>query len=223
MTAAQSAIARDPNWECALDDVLSRRAGIIEESGPDDLVFLFASGVYAREFPALVRRTREATKARVLVGCSSQGIVGPEREIENEPPISLLAVSLPGAELHSVLINQRTLEACEQPSERYDVTGVDRDTVNGWFLFADPFGIDSERLVDALSDAYPGTPLIGGMASGDPHIPRTFVFLDGGVFTEGAVAVALGGTYTVRTVVSQGAEPIGEPRTITAADEHIVH
>jgi small ligand-binding sensory domain FIST len=117
MTAAQAAIARDPNWERALDDVLSRTAGIIEESGRADLVFLFASAAYARDFPALVRRAREATKARVLVGCSSQGIVGPEREIENEPPISLLAVSLPGVELHSVLINQRTLEACEEPSE----------------------------------------------------------------------------------------------------------
>ncbi|HEU4793475.1 MAG TPA: FIST N-terminal domain-containing protein, partial [Nitrolancea sp.] len=172
---------------------------------------------------ALVRRAREATNAGVLVGCSGQGIVGPEREVENEPAVSLLALSLPGVELHPVLINQQTLEACKEPGNWYDATGVDRDTVNGWFLFGDPFGIDAERLVDALSDAYPGTPLIGGLASGDPHIPRTYVFLDGDVYTEGAVAVALGGAYTVRTVVSQGAEPIGEPWTITAADEHIVH
>lgn len=223
MTAAQAAIARDPNWERALDEVLSRTAGIVEESGRADLVFLFASAAYARDYPALVRRAQKATNARVLVGCSGQGIVGPGREIENEPAISLLALSLPGAELRPALINQQTIEACEEPSDWYDVTGVERDSVNGWFLFGDPFGIDSERLVGALSDAYPGTPLIGGLASGDPHVPRTFVFLDGDVYTQGAVAVALGGAYTVRSVVSQGAEPIGEPWTITAADEHIVH
>lgn len=223
MTAAQAAIAHGPNWERALDEVLSQTAGVIEESGQADLVFLFASAAYARDFPALVHRAHEATNARVLVGCSGQGIVGPGREIEDEPAISLLALSLPGADLRPVLINQQTLEGCEEPSDWYDVTGVDRDTVNGWFLFGDPYGIDAERLVDALSDAYPGTPLIGGLASGDPHVPRTFVFLDGHVFTQGAVAVALGGAYTVRTIVSQGAEPIGEPWTITAADEHIVH
>ena len=111
MTAAQAAIARDPNWERALDEVLSQTAGIVEESGRADLVFLFASAAYARDFPALVRRAREATNARVLVGCSGQGIVGPGSEVENEPAVSLLALSLPGVVLHAVLINQQMLEA----------------------------------------------------------------------------------------------------------------
>ena len=102
MTAAQAAIARDPNWERALDEVLSQTAGIFEESGRADLVFLFASAAYARDFPALVRRAREATNARVLVGCSGQGIVGPGSEVENEPAVSLLALSLPGVVLHPV-------------------------------------------------------------------------------------------------------------------------
>jgi small ligand-binding sensory domain FIST len=219
---AQAAIARDASWERALDEVLRQTSGVIESSGQADLVFLFASAAYAHDFLALVRRAREATGARVLVGCSGQGIVGPEREIEGEPAISLLALSLPGAVLRPVLINQRTIESCEEPGDWSDVTGVERDAVNGWFLFADPFGIDAERLVEALSDAYPGTPLVGGLASGDPHVPRTFVFLDDGVYTHGAVAVALCGAYSVRTVVSQGAEPIGEPWTITATDGHVV-
>jgi small ligand-binding sensory domain FIST len=219
---AQAAIARDPSWERALDLVLRQTSDVIESAGQADLVFLFASAAYARDFPALVRRTREATGAKVLVGCSGQGIVGPEREIEGEPAISLLVLSLPGAVLRPALINQRTLESCDEPGDWHDVTGVDRDSVNTWFLFADPFGIDAERLVEALSDAYPATPLVGGLASGDPRVPRTFVFLDDGVYTQGAVAVALGGEYRVRTVVSQGAEPIGEPWTITAADGHIV-
>jgi small ligand-binding sensory domain FIST len=43
------------------------------------------------------------------------------------------------------------------------------------------------------------------------------------VASDGAVAVALGGAYTVRTIVSQGAEPISEPWTITGADGHFIH
>jgi small ligand-binding sensory domain FIST len=68
MTAAQAAIAHDPSWERALDEALSQTAGIAEESGRADLVFLFASAAYVRDYPALVRRVQEATNARVLVG-----------------------------------------------------------------------------------------------------------------------------------------------------------
>jgi small ligand-binding sensory domain FIST len=81
---------------------------------------------------------------------------------------------------------------------------------------------DPDRLLHILSDAYPGKPVVGGLASGDPRVRRTHLFLNERVYGEGAIAVALGGAYTVRTVVSQGCEPIGEAWTITGAEGHII-
>jgi small ligand-binding sensory domain FIST len=63
---------------------------------------------------------------------------------------------------------------------------------------------------------------VGGLSSAASHPHQTFVFLNGEVWTEGAVALALGGDYTVRTVVSQGCDPIGEPWIITAANGSVI-
>jgi len=79
-----------------------------------------------------------------------------------------------------------------------------------------------ETLLDGFSSAYPGVPIIGGLASASTHPHQTFVFLNGDVHGQGAVAVALSGAYTIETVVSQGCDPIGEPWIITGANGSIV-
>jgi small ligand-binding sensory domain FIST len=217
-TQAQAAVAQDGDWERALEAVLEQTAGVAEHAGGIDLAFLFASASYGDDLHALVRRARSATGAGVLIGCSGQGIIGPSREIEGEPAIALLSLSLPGAELHGIRLTQSAIEQRLRPGEWHEATGVGPLAARAWFVFADPFTINPEALVAGLSAGYPGLPLIGGLASGVQRVPRTLVFLDDEVYRDGAVAVALGGAYTVRTVVSQGAEPISEPWTITAVD-----
>lgn len=59
---------------------------------------------------------------------------------------------------------------------------------------------------------------MGGMASGDREARRTQLFLDGQVYEDGAVALAIGGPLTIRSIVSQGCNPIGRPWTITGAE-----
>jgi small ligand-binding sensory domain FIST len=61
------------------------------------------------------------------------------------------------------------------------------------------------------------------MASGDQDRRQTHLFLNGDVYDHGAVALALGGAYMVRTIVSQGATPIGEPWIITGAEGQVIH
>ncbi|MCH7999317.1 MAG: FIST C-terminal domain-containing protein, partial [Chloroflexi bacterium] len=111
---------------------------------------------------------------------------------------------------------------CRTPQDWHRLTGVAPEDASAWLLFADPFTLDAEALLDGLSAGYPGTPLVGGLASGDPRLRGTHLFLNGEVYDRGAVALALGGPYTVRTIVSQGAAPIGETWTITGAQGHII-
>ncbi|MBV9253579.1 MAG: FIST C-terminal domain-containing protein [Actinobacteria bacterium] len=73
-----------------------------------------------------------------------------------------------------------------------------------------------------MEQAYPGVTIVGGLASGRSTDRATWVFLDDTVYDHGAVAVALGGNVMVRTVVSQGATPIGQPWTITGAHDNIL-
>jgi len=216
-----AAIARHPDWREALAELTGQ---IPLLSGEDEvhLALLFASSEYRPEFPDLVARAADLTGAHILVGCSSQGIIGAGREIEGEPALALLVFSLPGAELTAVHLTQEDLELCHAPQDWHRLTGVAPEGASAWLLFADPFTMDAEALVDGLSAGYPGTPLVGGLASGDPRLRGTHLFLNGEVYDRGAVALALGGPYTVRTIVSQGAAPVGETWIITGAQGNVI-
>jgi small ligand-binding sensory domain FIST len=217
---AASGISQRANWRDGLAEALTQTGPL--RGGEADLLFLFASAAYADGFDRLLAEAAAATRARVLIGCSGQGVIGLAQEIEDEPALSLLALRLPGAVLRPAHITQADVERYQRPEEWHRLTGTPQ-SVNTLFLFADPFTLDAERLLAVLSHAYPGVPLVGGMASGEPDRRQTHLFLNGDVRDHGAVALALGGAYTVQTIVSQGATPIGEPWIITGADGQFIH
>jgi len=185
-------------------------------------VLLFASGMFAEYFPEMIRRVRSKTEARVLVGCSAQGVIGSDRELEGVPALSMLTLALPGAVLHAVRFTQEMIEDCTSPHAWHEQLGISPDEVNAWLIFADPFQMDTESLIDGLAGAYPGQPMLGGLASGDVAERRTFVFLNDAVFNEGGVGLAIGGAYSILPLVSQGCEPIGEPWTITRVRGNLI-
>lgn len=217
---AASGISQRADWRDALAEALAQTGPL--RGGEADLLFLFASAAYAGDFDQLLAEAAAATRARVLIGCSGQGVIGLAREIEDEPALSLLALRLPGAVLRPAHITQADLERYPRPEQWHTLTGIPQ-SVNALLLFADPFTLDAERLLAVLSHAYPGIPLVGGMASGDQDRRQTHLFLNGDVYDHGAVALALGGAYMVRTIVSQGATPIGEPWIITGAEGQVIH
>jgi small ligand-binding sensory domain FIST len=212
---AKAAISHERDWRAALDEVL---AATDLGGAHTDLALLFASAAYTPDFDDLVSHARAATGARHLAGCSGQGIIGPEREIEGEPALSLLRLSLPDVTIRVAHLTQDEV----QNGGLTRVGGVALEDVNAWLILADPFRMEVDALLQAMERAYPGVTIIGGLASGRWTERSTYVFVDDAVHAEGAVAVALGGKITVRTVVSQGATPIGQPWTITGAHENIL-
>jgi small ligand-binding sensory domain FIST len=129
---------------------------------------------------------------------------------------------MPDAALHSVHITQSAIQACSTAEDWQRLTGVSTDDANAWLIFTDPFSLNPETLIAGLASAYPGAPLVGGVASGNPRIRQTHLFLNGEVHHGGAVLVAIGGPYAVRTVVSQGTEPIGQTWTVTGAQGNML-
>jgi small ligand-binding sensory domain FIST len=218
---AAAGIGRSADWE----EAFAQAAGAVTrqlDGAAAGVAFLFACSDYLRDFPALLARTREAVPAPLLVGCSGQAVIGGGSELEGEPALALLALSLPGAFLRASWVTQSDLELAQDAAVWHERTGVRPEQARAWFLFADPFTVDSDTLVDAISRAYPRVPVVGGLASGDPRLQRTHLFLNDRVYERGAIALALGGAYTLRTVVSQGCTPIGQPWTVTGAEGQIV-
>ncbi|MGH2470321.1 MAG: FIST signal transduction protein, partial [Chloroflexota bacterium] len=181
-----------------------------------------------------------ATGCRVLLGCSGQGIIGGQREIEDRPAISVLSLNLPGARLQPLYLDQAMLEAAEDGPSLWqhaagEVAGTPAasgargvpdgdpavEDVSACVLFADPFHLDCEGVLASFNAAFSGVPMVGGLASSSVPEQRTYLFLNDAVYDRGAVAVAVSGC-AVRTVVSQGADPIGEPWMVTAAQGPVV-
>lgn len=219
LPVAASAIVADERWESALDQALDQTAGLPTV----DVAILFASSFYAEDFPALLERLQRATGAAILLGCSSETVIGQGLELENVPALSLLLLSLPGAFLRPVRFTQSMINLCTTPLSWRTRLDVHLDDINAWLIFADPFRMEIEHLIDGLASAYGECPVLGGMASSsNAQARRTHVFFNTEVFTEGGVGLAIGGPYTLHPLVSQGCEPIGETWTITGVRDNLI-
>jgi small ligand-binding sensory domain FIST len=212
--ASRAAISREADWTAALDDLLKT----IRDIKPD-IAFFFASADYQEFLPEIARQAWERSGAMLLIGCSGSGIIGPRWEETGEPAMAMVAMSLPGATLRPARFTQHQLESVEDPSAFRERLGITAEEGANWLVFADPFRTDGSLLIDRLADAYPGSVISGGLASPGENQRRTWVFLNGEVYGDGGVGLALGGAYRIVPVVSQGCEPIGEPWTITGVTD----
>jgi small ligand-binding sensory domain FIST len=214
---SRAGLGKGPDWQSAIEQALQQCG-----TGPCDLAFVFASPEYQDHYREVLAAVREAVAPAHLLGCSGQGVITTGREVEGEPAISVLCLSLPGARLAALRLRQEDTFSATTAEAWHRRTRLAPDGVGAWVILADPFSFDTEALLAALSVAYPGVPLVGGLASSAPGARRTRLFLDGHVHESGALLLGIGGGWTVRAVVSQGAEPIGETWTITAAQHNVI-
>lgn len=216
MAKAQAVLVEDGDWQIAAEKVATQLA----EMPQPDLVLLFSSYGYDSDLPALVEAIYTKTGAKTLIGCTGQGVIGQNRELEDEGGLAVLALSLPGLSLKVKHLTQNALTASDfSISQATDTTLTD---TNAWLTICDPFTFDTSALIEKFTTEWPGVPVVGGMASGDFRVRQTYLFHNGEVLSEGALVVGIGGDYTLQTVVSQGATPIGEAWMVTDADRHVI-
>jgi small ligand-binding sensory domain FIST len=175
---------------------------------------------HARE---LLELLRVHARIPLLVGCSSQGLIVGEQEVEENAGVTLGLYALPGAELKAFHFTQEEVEEANGPGYWRLETGIEPDQTNGWLVLIDPFHLDSEGWLRTWNEAYAPWPILGGLASGDMREQFTQVYLNGDVFEEGGVALSIGGEVGLAGVISQGCTPIGETWTLTRVEQNIIH
>ena len=143
-------------------------------------------------------------------------------ELENAGGLVLALYSLPGAKLKGVRFTEEQVTAAGGENFWPVETGVAKNKVNGWLTFVDPFHLDAEKWLRSWNENYSGVPVYGGLASGNFPEPLTQVYLDGEVFEDGGVAVAVGGDVALAGVVAQGCTPIGEAWTLTRVEQNFI-
>ena len=218
---AEAAIATGMN-AAEVAEALYAKLPILGDGAEIDLAFLFTSDAYLEELPELLPAIKARVGAKVLLGCSGQGLIGPGREEERQPAMSLQVLSLPGATLTPLRLDAAEAggpDAADLIRARLGDNPLD---VNAMFLFVDPFSVDGERLLESVAVVNEELPVVGGLASAKFSRHNTYLVMDDALYDDGVVGVALGGAYEVKTVVSQGAAPLGETWTITGVDGNII-
>lgn len=188
-----------------------------------DLAMLFYSAHHASEAELLYRVVHEMLSPQALLGCPGEAIVGDDREIERGPALSLWLAKWN----EPVRIDPFHL-TIEETSEGYSLLGwpdslattdPSQDVV---LLLGDPFTFPADGFLAQVNEQHAGLRVLGGMASGGREPGLNPMLLGTTVVEQGAVGVVLQGPIKMRTVVSQGCRPIGQPLVITKARDNLI-
>jgi small ligand-binding sensory domain FIST len=186
------------------------------------LGLVFMSPKFFSDAEQVLEILRLHAQIPLLVGCSGGGLVANAEELENAGGLVLALYSLPGAKLKGVRFTQDQVAAADGEHFWPVENGIAKDQVNGWLAFVDPFHLDAESWLRSWNKDYAGVPVYGGLASGNFPEPLAQVYLDGEVFEDGGVAIAVGGNVALAGVISQGCTPIGEAWTLTHVEQNLI-
>jgi small ligand-binding sensory domain FIST len=196
------------------------RAAVASLAGePVDLALVFASPDHAQQAVAVLEAIHDVAGPAALIGCVGESILGGPREIEGSPALSVWLGSLPGG---AETFHMEFLRTGSGGAFGGWVAPEGDGSIGTMLLIADPFTFPADLLLQHFNESLPGTPVVGGMASGATEPGNTVLFFDRSVVREGAVGVYLRGAVAVRTLVSQGCRPIGDSFVVTKAEDNVV-
>jgi small ligand-binding sensory domain FIST len=187
-----------------------------------DLALIFVSPHHREHLDELAVQVCDAIACDRLLGCTGEAIISGTREIEARPAISLWLAALPGTTVKLMHL------AFDQTSEGSIFTGWPPDLPELWaaesamLLMGEPFSFPADELVRRLNEDHPGVPVLGGMASGGVAPGENQLVLGRGKYLQGAVAALIYGNVRIRSVVSQGCRPIGQPYVITRCEANVI-
>ena len=215
-----SYLITSPNWSDETEACCQRVLGDLD--GEPDVVILFASPHFQPEFQQIAATLQGRLRAQHVLGCIGDSIASDGQEIEGDPAIAVWAARLP----------KTTLESAHLTFERT----ADGGRIVGWpeswpsplpadavlLVLGEPFSFPTDLLLADLEDDHPAVPVIGGMASGFHEPEKNLVLLGDVAHVDGAVVLLIQGGVSLRTVVSQGCQPIGQRFVITRVEKNLI-
>jgi small ligand-binding sensory domain FIST len=199
--------ATHPDWRGALalagaQVEAGRARHDASAAGPLTLGHVYFTDHYAPHAQALLAELRMRWPGLSWVGCVGVGVAATGVEYIDEPALVLMLAALPAGRFE-VFSGARPLQRIEPFSA---------------LVHADPATPDLAELVGEMSDRTASGYLFGGLASA-----RTAgVHIADGVWRGGLSGVAYGAEVAMVSRVTQGCQPVGPTRTVTACERNIV-
>jgi len=217
--AFASSLSTNPDSDAAIEEVVRGvQAGLAGRK--PDLAVVFVSHDHGTAIEQLGPRLAAKTGARVVLGCTGEGVVGAAREVERGAAISLFCGVLPETELRPFVVQaEKVAEDRIGFSKLPEVVDPARASI---LLLADPFTFPAAEYLEAVNRGLPGVPIVGGMASGGSGPGQNLLVTADGVVESGAIGLVVEGDVEVRSIVSQGCRPVGKPWVVTACKDNLI-
>lgn len=190
------------------------------EGRTPDLLVCFASHHHGAALEDLGGRLQAATGATHVFGSTGERLIGKERESDEEPALSLWAMSSPASQLTPIDVTAS--QATGDSIEFNAYPEVDTQKKPFLLLIGDPFSFPMVPYLEELNERVPGLPVIGGMASGGLGAGQNLLFRADRTEHEGAIGMLIEGGVELHPVVSQGCRPVGRPHVITKTDGNVL-
>lgn len=199
--------ATHPDWRGALALVAAQiEAGRVRQdasgAGPLSLGFVYLTDHYAAQAEALLAELQLRWPGVAWVGSVGLGVAASGVEYFDEPALALMIGALPAGRFE-VFSGARKLHRIDPFSA---------------LVHADPETPDLAELIGEMSDRTSSGYLFGGLSSSRS---RHFHIADG-IWQGGLSGVAFSRDVALISRVTQGSQPVGPTRRITAAERHVV-
>ena len=199
--------AAHPDWRVAMTmatlQIEQRRAAHeASAAGPLNLGFVYFSDHYASQAQALYAALREQWPGLSWVGCVGTGVAAGGVEYIDEPALVLMLAALPAGRFE-VFSGARKLQGQEPWTA---------------LVHADPATPDLAELIGEMSDRTASGYLFGGLASSR----GAAVHVADGVWQGGLSGVAFSRDVGLLSRVTQGCQPLGPVRTVTACQRNLI-
>lgn len=171
---------------------------------PARMAFAFVSPNYMPHIADFCEILRVDGHIQDIVGCTTSGHIEGATEFESGDGFSIIACQ---GEFGDPL----PLEDANFPSSVES---------NGWIALSDPSAFAIEDWLNSSNRLSPRVSVVGGISSG-AGADQPSVFINGN--TVAATAVPTVGRTSLMPSLSQGCRPIGEPFTVTRADQNVIY
>ena len=221
-----SALSVETEADLAVSKLIEQihiQAGVSELHPAYDLAILFLSPAFGPVAGEVAAALTEQLSLGMLLGIIAEGVIGDQAEIEGQTAAAVLVASLPGVRI-TPFVFQSVEWPCMllEPAEFRRIVDAPEDT-RAFILLCDPFSIPVSDVVQAFNLAFPGIPLVGGMASGALRPGGNTLLMNGLAIAGGAVGLALAGPVEIDILISQGCRPIWRPFQVTSANKDEIY
>ena len=206
----------------------TRRAAqlLVDELGcqfdePVDFSTLFFTSHHVEGILDVLDAVGAGLSPRHIIGCSGEGVIGADQEIERQPGMSLIAGLLPGTTLQPFHLDSGDWRPLLKDPSKLNVLIRPRLDTRAILAIGDPYTTPVHDALSLLGEAAPGCPIVGGMASGGGH-GQNILICNERIHTTGLVGMTISGQVRIDTVVSQGCRPVGERMMVTRSDGNMI-